>query len=135
MCPKMESAFSLLGKRWNGLIIHVLMDGPKRFKDMTETIPTISQKMLAERLKELEQNEIIERQVLPETPVKVIYKLTDKGMALQAVFQEMQKWADSFCEPGASVKSHNRFLLQFRQMLYSGLRQQRHLLCFLLQCL
>ncbi|MCZ4248944.1 winged helix-turn-helix transcriptional regulator [Bacillus amyloliquefaciens] len=104
MCPKMESAFSLLGKRWNGLIIHVLMDGPKRFKDMTETIPTISQKMLAERLKELEQNEIIERQVLPETPVKVIYKLTDKGMALQAVFQEMQKWADSFCEPGASGK-------------------------------
>ncbi len=103
MCPKMESAFSLLGKRWNGLIIHVLMDEPKRFKDMTETIPTISQKMLAERLKELEQNEIVERQVLPETPVKVIYKLTDKGMALQAVFQEMQKWADSFCEPGGSA--------------------------------
>ncbi len=59
--------------------------------------------MLAERLKELEQNEIVERQVLPETPVKVIYKLTDKGMALQAVFQEMQKWADSFCEPGGSA--------------------------------
>ncbi|GFR56818.1 hypothetical protein U471_19910 [Bacillus sp. CN2] len=92
-----------MGKRWNGLIIHVLMDGPKRFKDMTETIPTISQKMLAERLKELEQNEIVERQVLPETPVKVIYKLTDKGLALQAVFQEMQKWADSFCEPGGSA--------------------------------
>lgn len=73
MCPKMESAFSLLGKRWNGLIIHVLMDGPKRFKEITETIPMISQKMLAERLKELEQNEIVERQVLPETPVKVIY--------------------------------------------------------------
>lgn len=106
MCPKMESAFSLLGKRWNGLIIHVLMDGPKRFKDMTETIPTISQKMLAERLKELEQNEIVERQVLPETPVKVIYKLTDKGLALQAVFQEMQKWADSFCEPGGLPTTH-----------------------------
>lgn len=44
MCPKMESAFSLLGKRWNGLIIHVLMDGPKRFKEITETIPMISQK-------------------------------------------------------------------------------------------
>ncbi|MEH7665134.1 winged helix-turn-helix transcriptional regulator, partial [Bacillus velezensis] len=45
---------------------------------------------------------IVERQVLPETPVKVIYNLTDKGLALQAVFQEMQKWADSFCEPGGS---------------------------------
>lgn len=52
----------------------------------------ISQKMLAERLKELEQNEIVERQVLPETPVKVIYTLTEKGTALQAVFQEMQAW-------------------------------------------
>ncbi|MGQ9009757.1 transcriptional regulator YodB [Bacillus stercoris] len=103
MCPKMESAFSLLGKRWNGLIIHVLMDGPKRFKEITETIPMISQKMLAERLKELEQNEIVERQVLPETPVKVIYTLTEKGTALQAVFQEMQAWADQFCEPGDTV--------------------------------
>lgn len=106
MCPKMESAFSLLGKRWNGLIIHVLMDGPKRFKDMTVTIPTISQKMLAERLKELEQNEIVERQVLPETPVKVIYKLTDKGLALQAVFQEMQKWADSFLRARGICQRH-----------------------------
>ncbi|WP_412094984.1 winged helix-turn-helix transcriptional regulator, partial [Bacillus haynesii] len=39
MCPRMEAAFSLLGKRWNGLIIHVLLDGPKRFKDLTEMIP------------------------------------------------------------------------------------------------
>ncbi len=78
------------------LIIHVLMDGPKRFKEITETIPMISQKMLAERLKELEQNEIVERQVLPETPVKVIYTLTEKGTALQAVFQEMQAWPINF---------------------------------------
>lgn len=78
MCPKMEAAFSLLGKRWNGLIIHVLLDGPKRFKDLTEMIPMISQKMLAERLKELEHGGIVERQVLPETPVKVIYQLTKK---------------------------------------------------------
>lgn len=55
--------------------------------------------MLAERLKELEQMKIVERQVLPETPVKVIYNLTEKGTALQAVFQEMQTWADKFCEP------------------------------------
>ncbi|MDA1475037.1 winged helix-turn-helix transcriptional regulator [Bacillus changyiensis] len=97
MCPKMEVAFSLLGKRWNGLIIHVLFDGPKRFKDLNEMIPMISQKMLAERLKELEQNEIIERQVLPETPVKVIYQLTKKGTALQPVLQEIQYWAERYC--------------------------------------
>ncbi|MFN2745726.1 MULTISPECIES: winged helix-turn-helix transcriptional regulator [Bacillus] len=98
MCPKMEAAFSLLGKRWNGLIIHVLLDGPKRFKDLTEMIPMISQKMLAERLKELEQGGIVERQVLPETPVKVIYQLTGKGAALEPVLHEIQKWAEHHCD-------------------------------------
>ncbi len=106
MCPKMESAFSLLGKRWNGLIIHVLMDGPKRFKDMTETIPTISQKMLAERLKELEQNEIVERQVLPETPVKVIYKLTDKGMAHASRFSGNAKMGRQFLRARGICQRH-----------------------------
>ncbi|KAA6451796.1 winged helix-turn-helix transcriptional regulator [Bacillus swezeyi] len=103
MCPKMEAAFSLLGKRWNGLIIHVLLDGPKRFKDLTEMIPMISQKMLAERLKELEHGGIVERQVLPETPVKVIYQLTDKGIALKPVLKEIQNWAEHHCDAEGSV--------------------------------
>ena len=65
---------------------------------MTETIPTISQKC-SRSLKELEQNEIVERQVLPETPVKVIYKLTDKGIPASR-FSGNAKWADSFASPG-----------------------------------
>ncbi|MGE6629731.1 winged helix-turn-helix transcriptional regulator [Bacillus sp. NPDC077027] len=96
LCPKIHQAFLLLGKRWNGHIIHVLLDGPKRFKDLTDIIPSISQKMLAERLKELEQEGIIKRNVLPETPVKVIYSLTEKGSALNDVFQEVSVWANEY---------------------------------------
>jgi DNA-binding HxlR family transcriptional regulator len=102
LCPKVEIALSLLGKRWNGMIIHVLLDGPKRFKDLNEMIPHISQKMLAERLKELEQEGIIHREVLPETPVKVIYQLTEKGEELQPVLSEIAAWADKNCVPGKS---------------------------------
>ncbi|MBS2969258.1 helix-turn-helix transcriptional regulator [Metabacillus sp. KIGAM252] len=96
-CPHVEFAFKLLGKRWNGMIVHVLIDGPKRFKDLSEIIPSISQKMLAERLKELEAADMIERIVYPETPVKVIYKLTEKGMALENVMKEVQIWGNRYC--------------------------------------
>ncbi|MCW4643750.1 winged helix-turn-helix transcriptional regulator [Bacillus safensis] len=98
LCPHIQQAFLLLGKRWNGLIIHVLLDGPKRFKDLSDTIPSISQKMLAERLKELKQEGIIERTVLPETPVKVIYSLTEKGNALHDVFHEVSRWAGEYTD-------------------------------------
>lgn len=97
LCPKMESAFQVLGKRWIGIIIHVLLDGPKRFKDLTEIIPSISQKMLSERLKELENEGLIDRIVIDDTPVKVIYQLTDKGKSLEDVLKELGKWADIYC--------------------------------------
>lgn len=93
LCPNIERAFCLLGKRWNGLIIHVLLKGPKRFKDLTDSIPGISQKMLADRLKELEDQDIVKRNVYPETPVRIEYALTEKGESLEKVMTEVQKWA------------------------------------------
>ena len=54
MCPKYESAAELLGKKWTGLIIRVLLGGPKRFKEIKEQIPEMSDKMLTDRMKELE---------------------------------------------------------------------------------
>ncbi|MFC5447208.1 winged helix-turn-helix transcriptional regulator [Paenibacillus aestuarii] len=96
LCPKFEHAFELLGKRWTGLIIHVLMTGPKRFKDISELIPTMSDRMLSERFKELEAAEIIIRHVYPETPVRIEYELTEKGKGLQPVMDELQKWADHY---------------------------------------
>ncbi|MGC5324251.1 winged helix-turn-helix transcriptional regulator [Brevibacillus sp. SYSU BS000544] len=96
LCPKFETAFELLGKRWTGLIIHVLLEGPKRFKDISTMIPGMSDRMLTERFKELESAGIIVRHVYPETPVRIEYELTDKGRALEAVMLEVQKWAESW---------------------------------------
>jgi DNA-binding HxlR family transcriptional regulator len=96
LCPKFESAFELLGKRWTGLIIRVLLNGPKRFKDISDLIPTMSDRMLSERFKELEAAGIIVRNVYPETPVRIEYELTEKGRGLELVMNELQNWADKW---------------------------------------
>ncbi|WP_425804640.1 winged helix-turn-helix transcriptional regulator [Desulfitobacterium sp. Sab5] len=98
LCPKFESAFELIGKRWTGLIIRVLLNGPKRFKDMTEIITNVSSKVLTERLKELETAGIVSRVVYPEMPVRIEYCLSEKGKDLLPVLDELQKWADKWVE-------------------------------------
>jgi DNA-binding HxlR family transcriptional regulator len=96
LCPKFEAAFELLGKRWTGLIIRVLLSGPKRFKEIAQLIPNISDKMLADRFKELEQEGIVTRRVYDEIPVKIEYELTEKGKALEPMMNECQKWAENW---------------------------------------
>lgn len=96
LCPKFETAFELLGKRWTGLIIRVLLSGPKRFKDISDLIPSMSDRMLSERFKELEAAGILIRHVYPETPVRIEYELTEKGKGLETAMNELQKWADRF---------------------------------------
>lgn len=96
MCPKYESAIDLLGKRWTGLIIRVLMDGPKRFKDMKEQIPEMSDKMLTDRMKELEAHGVVVRRVYPETPVRIEYDLTEKGKSLEDVIVSIQQWSEQW---------------------------------------
>lgn len=98
MCPRFETAFSVLGKRWNGLIIYSLMSGPKRFKDISHIIPSMSDKMLSERMKDLENEGILVRHVYPETPVRIEYELTEKGKALQPVMDQVQNWAEHWCD-------------------------------------
>ena len=99
MCPKFEASFELLGKRWTGLIIRVLLDGPKRFKEISEVIPNMSDRMLAERFKELESAGILVRSVYPDMPVRIEYALTEKGRGLQKVMEEVQRWADRWVVP------------------------------------
>ncbi len=96
LCPKFEAAFELLGKKWTGLIIHVLLDGPKRFKDISEAINGMSDRMLSERFKELEVAGILIRNVYPETPVRIEYDLTQKGRALHSAMNEVQKSAETW---------------------------------------
>ncbi|MCI1693113.1 winged helix-turn-helix transcriptional regulator [Aneurinibacillus aneurinilyticus] len=96
LCPRFEAAFELLGKRWTGLIIQSMIDGPKRFCEVKELIPNMSDRMLTERFKELERAGIVNRHVYPETPVRIEYELTDKGKALQPTMEQVQRWAESW---------------------------------------
>lgn len=96
MCPKYESAIDLLGKKWTGLIIRVLLGGPRRFKDIKEQIPDMSDKILTERMKELELLGVLERHVYAETPVRIEYDLTAKGKALENVIESIQTWGEAW---------------------------------------
>lgn len=99
ICPRYELAIGILGKRWTGLILRVLEDGPKRFSDVTDSISGISAKVLTERMKELETQGIVHRQVYAETPVRIEYSLTDKGEALRPVLDAIQAWATDWVLP------------------------------------
>jgi DNA-binding HxlR family transcriptional regulator len=96
MCPKYESAAEVLGKKWTGLIIRVMLGGPKRFRDIKEQIPEMSDKMLTDRMKELESLGILTRTVYPEMPVRIEYELTEKGRNLEEVIQSIQSWGESW---------------------------------------
>src|ERR1035438_5129174 len=85
ICPRYEYAVQLLGKRWTGLLLFALMNGPLRFCELTSTVEGLSDRVLSDRLRELELEGIVERIVYPRIPVRVEYQLTEKGHALRPV--------------------------------------------------
>jgi len=95
-CPKYEEAMSVLGKRWTGLILRALFSGSTRFSSICAYVPGLSDRLLSERLKELEMIGIVERRVYAETPVRVEYVLTLKGEALRPILDAVQAWADTW---------------------------------------
>lgn len=100
MCPRYEKAIELLGKKWTGLLLRVLMGGPKRFGEFRLQVPELSDRILSERLKELEDEGIVRRVVHHTKPVLIEYELTEKGRALQPVVQAVQEWAERWVELG-----------------------------------
>ena len=93
VCPYYHEAVELLGKRWSGAIVHVLLPGPLRFSELAHAIPQISDRLLSMRLKELEAFGIVARRVWDEAPVRVEYELTPKGKALGPTVTELRRWA------------------------------------------
>jgi DNA-binding HxlR family transcriptional regulator len=93
-CPKYEKAMSILGRRWTGLILRALLGGSCRFNAISAYVPGLSDRMLSERLKELEGEGILQRKVYPDTPVRIEYVLTPKGEELRRVVEATQAWAD-----------------------------------------
>src|SRR6476659_7210262 len=98
MCPRYEKAAAILGKRWTGLIIRALMDGPCRFNELLKMVELVSDRLLTERLRELEAEGLVERTVYPESPVRIEYSLTSKGQAMKTVVDAIQEWASDWIE-------------------------------------
>lgn len=92
-CPFYHEAVELVGRRWTGAILRVLMDGPMRFSEIAQAIPEMSDRLLSERMKELEARGIVERTVHSGPPVRVEYSLSRMGRELGPALSEIQRWA------------------------------------------
>src|SRR5215831_1896985 len=110
VCEKFHRASELIGRRWTGAIIYVLLEARCRFATLREAIPDITDRMLSDRLQELEAEGIVERTVIPDAPVRVEYALTPKGRALAHAIGAISTWADKWIEapPAADVRSGRR---------------------------
>ena len=96
LCTRFHQASELIGRRWTGAIIFVLLQRTCRFATLRDAIPDITDKMLSERLQELEQEGLVERVVVPDTPVRVEYSLTKKGKALAEPINSLANWAEKY---------------------------------------
>src|SRR6266550_622031 len=98
-CPYYHEAIELIGKRWTGAIVGVLLNAPAegegglRFSQIAQAVPELSDRLLSERMKELEARGVVERTVLSGPPVHVEYRLTEMGRALQPALSELRDWA------------------------------------------
>lgn len=93
VCSRFHRAVELFGRRWTGALIQALLQGRARYAVLRDAIPDISDRMLCERLKELEAEGILSRIVTPDTPVRVEYELTRKGRGLNDAVQALSAWA------------------------------------------
>jgi DNA-binding HxlR family transcriptional regulator len=97
-CPYFHHAIELIGRRWVGAIVRALAGGITRFGELRATIPDINDRILSERLKDLEAEGIVQRLVYPETPVRIEYHLTAKGQALQPIMEAVLQWAGAWLD-------------------------------------
>ncbi|WP_462408548.1 winged helix-turn-helix transcriptional regulator [Neobacillus sp. Marseille-QA0830] len=97
ICPRFEKAMGFLSQRWTGLILFQLLTGPQRFCTIESSVG-VSGRVLSERLKDLENEGLVKREVYPETPVRIEYSLTEKGLALEPLMREIEKWSQNWLE-------------------------------------
>lgn len=99
ICSRFHKAVELIGGRWTGAVIQVLLRGPTRYATIRSAIPDISDRMLSDRLRILEAEGLVERTVVPETPVRVEYQLTQKGRSLEGALGAIGSWAEKWIDP------------------------------------
>ncbi len=104
-CPRFHYAVELIGRRWTGAILRALLSGTTRFSDVSSSVPGLSDRLLSERLRELEAEGIVVRTVIPEMPVRIEYTLTEKGQSLLPVIEEVTAWAERWVDGPTAEKS------------------------------
>jgi DNA-binding HxlR family transcriptional regulator len=94
VCTRFHRAIELIGSRWTGAILQTLLQGRTRYASIKIAVPEITDRMLSERLRSLEAEELVSRVVVPESPVRVEYELTQKGLELHKALREIGTWAE-----------------------------------------
>jgi DNA-binding HxlR family transcriptional regulator len=94
VCARFHHAVELIGRRWTGAIISVMLRGPRCFNEMLAAVPGLSDRLLTERLRELESEGLVRRNVLPGPPVRVSYELSEAGKNLEPVIESLERWAE-----------------------------------------
>ena len=111
VCSRFHRAIELIGSRWTGAILQTLLQGRTRYAVIKAAIPDITDRMLSERLRSLEAEDLVSRRVIPESPVRVEYELTAKGRELQDALNEIASWAERWIplpEDQVEEKHHPR---------------------------
>ena len=98
VCPHFHAAIELIGKRWTGAIVCALTERPMRFGELRRVVPGLSDRLLSQRLRELEEEGLVQRDVEAGTPVRVTYSLTETGEALGPAITELKAWAKRWKE-------------------------------------
>lgn len=93
VCPHFHDAIELIGKRWTGAIVFALTERSLRFGELREAVPGLSDRLLSSRLRELEREGLVAREVEPGAPVRVSYSLTEAGADLRPAISELKSWA------------------------------------------
>ncbi len=93
VCPDFHEAIELIGRRWTGAIVCALIERPMRFGELGKAVPGLSDRLLSQRLRELEDEGLVEREVEAGTPVRVTYSLSATGEALGPAIKELKAWA------------------------------------------
>lgn len=106
-CP-VETTLTLVGNKWQALILRDLMEGPVRFTELQRSVGGISQKVLTSSLRTMEARGIVNREVFAEVPPRVEYSLTELGHSLQPIIDAMAAWGEEYQARYASVEGSKR---------------------------
>lgn len=104
-----KATVKVLSGKWKILILYSLWNGTKRFNELRRLIPEVTQRMLTNQLRELEEDKIIQRKIYPEIPPKVEYSLTPLGKTLTPVLTELKKWGLCYIKKCPQVNKNDKY--------------------------